>query len=266
MVSLLLLAAALLAWPSGAALRRLRLLRDRDRRTHALPAPRTVLVAAVAAGAGWLLLGPGGAVAGAVVGAVAWRRWLARREQRDSAAAVDGLVEALQSLVSELAAGAHPADAADRAAADADPAAARAMRAIAGTVRLNGDVDTALTRSALPPALSDAARQLARAWRLAARHGLPLADVLDAVRHDLDQRARFRRQVHARMAGPRASAAVLAALPLLGIALGEAMGARPLAVLSNTPSGQILLVTGTALICAGLAWSARLTGRGMATS
>ena len=36
------------------------------------------------------------------------------------------------------------------------------------------------------------------------------------------------------MAGPQASAAVLAALPVLGVALGSAMGADPLGILFGT--------------------------------
>jgi tight adherence protein B len=63
------------------------------------------------------------------------------------------------------------------------------------------------------------------------------------------------------MAGPRASAAVLAGLPAVGLLLGEAMGVQPLRVLSTTGTGQTLLVVGTGLLCAGVLWSARLTDR-----
>ncbi|SDD82043.1 type II secretion system F family protein [Actinokineospora iranica] len=262
MVTLLVLAAALAAWPRGTAARRLRLLGNGGRpRAWPRPRPHTVLVIVAAAVPGWLALGTGGALAAALVAATAWRRRRSRRELRDTFTAVDGLVEALRSLVAELAAGAHPADAAERAAADADPAAARVLRGAAGAVRLGGDVGAALSRGGLAPALADAAHQLGRAWQLAARHGLPLADVLDAVARDLDQRSRFSRRVLARMAGPRASATVLAGLPVLGILLGEAMGAHPLAVLSDGMAGQVLLVLGVALVCAGLAWAARLTGQ-----
>jgi tight adherence protein B len=169
---------------------------------------------------------------------------------------VDGLAEALRSMVAELRTGAHPATAAEAAAVDAQAAAARAMRAIAAAARLDGDVHRALTvTQPTVPALG----QVSRAWTLAGRHGLPLAEVLDAVRGDLQARARFARQVLARMAGPRASATILALLPAFGLALGEAMGARPLHVLTGTGSGQLLLLTGVTLACTGVAWSARLT-------
>jgi tight adherence protein B len=54
---------------------------------------------------------------------------------------------------------------------------------------------------------------------------------------------------------------VLAGLPLLGLALGHAVGANPLRVLSDTSAGQGLLVVGTGLACAGVLWSARLMSR-----
>jgi tight adherence protein B len=96
------------------------------------------------------------------------------------------------------------------------------------------------------------------AWSLADRYGIPLADLLDAVRSDTEQRVRFAAEVQARLAGPRATAAVLAGLPLLGLVLGHAVGAAPLRVLSETSAGQGLLVIGTGLVCAGVLWSARL--------
>ncbi len=61
------------------------------------------------------------------------------------------------------------------------------------------------------------------------------------------------------MAGPRTSATVLALLPALGVALGEAIGAHPLRML--TGPGQLLLAVGVALLCAGVAWCGRLTGQ-----
>lgn len=165
-------------------------------------------------------------------------------------------------MVAELRAGAHPASAAEAAAVDAQPSAATAMRAIAAAARLDGDLDRALAASRTAnPTTAHVLNQVARAWVLAQRHGLPLAEVLDAVRGDLETRRRFARQVLARMAGPRATATILALLPAIGLALGEAMGAHPLRVLTATPSGQLLLLVGVALACAGVAWSARITNQ-----
>jgi tight adherence protein B len=136
------------------------------------------------------------------------------------------------------------------------------LAAVASTSRLGGDPAVTLAQFADDqPALARAVRPLANGWSLAQRHGLPLADMLAAVQCDMAERARFLGTVRARMAGPRASGSVLAALPILGMLLGEAMGARPLHVLFATSLGQSLLLIGTALACAGTIWIARLTSQ-----
>jgi tight adherence protein B len=256
MLSLLCCATALITWPATSAARRLRdLTGTRNRRRLRPPRPSSVTLATTAVVAGWLIAGIGGAVAALLATITAWRRWRARGELHCSLSAVDGLAEAIRSLVAGLRAGAHPADAAESAAVDAHPEAAASMRAIAAAARLDGDVRLALGTG---PQTTGLAR-VSRAWTLAQRHGLPLADILDAVCRDLDQRVRFARQVLARMAGPRTSATVLALLPALGVALGEAIGAHPLHML--TGPGQLLLAFGVALLCAGVAWCGRLTGQ-----
>jgi tight adherence protein B len=63
------------------------------------------------------------------------------------------------------------------------------------------------------------------------------------------------------MTGPKASAGALALLPVLGIALGEAIGAGPLGVLTGTGLGQALLLAGVTLLCAGVLWSGRITSQ-----
>jgi tight adherence protein B len=63
------------------------------------------------------------------------------------------------------------------------------------------------------------------------------------------------------VAGPRASAGVLAGLPVLGLLMGSGVGADPWRVLTTTGTGTVLLVAGVALEGAGLAWSARLIRR-----
>jgi tight adherence protein B len=168
----------------------------------------------------------------------------------------------VHGLVAELRSGAHPVAAAESAARDAREPARAVLTAISATARLGGDLAATLRRFATDsPELAPVLRPLVGAWSLAQRHGLPLADVLDAVRQDVIGRVRFAHRMRARMAGPRASGIVLAVLPVLGILLGEAMGARPLHVLLVGSLGQTLLAVGTTLICVGLYWITRLTSR-----
>lgn len=203
------------------------------------------------------LIGPVGAVSAALLFAAGWHhRRISVRAKAETAAA-HAMAEAIGVLVAELRAGAPTELAAECAAADSTGEAAAAMRTLAGTARLGGDLPMR------GPGAPDPDRQaLAKAWSLSRRHGLPLADLLDAVRRDILATARFVTRVGASMSGPRASAAVLAALPGLGLLLGEAMGAGPVHVLTGTGIGQLMLVTGSVLILTGVAWSARLTNPG----
>ena len=63
----------------------------------------------------------------------------------------------------------------------------------------------------------------------------------------------------AQAAGARATAWLLAALPLGGIALGYGIGVDPLGVLLHTPIGAGCAVGATALQVTGLLWAERLS-------
>lgn len=261
-MSLLLVAMSLLALPMPSASRRLRALaRVPGRRLRMPRGGRVGGVLVVCALVGWTV-GPAGLVSAALVGSVLWRGVRARAARRGELVAMSAIADGLGAFVTELRAGAHPAAAAAGAAQDAEGAASVVLAGIASTARLGGDVDLALTGMARArPELRTPLAQLARAWQLSDRHGVPLADVLEAVRRDLDRRVAFASLVRARMAGPEASAAVLAALPVFGVLLGQLSGARPLSVLTSTAIGQVVLVIGALLVCAGLLWSGRLTGQ-----
>ena len=102
------------------------------------------------------------------------------------------------------------------------------------------------------------AQRLAAATTLAEACGAPLADVLD--RLDAHVRAVQRAQAVAdsQAAGVRASAALLAVMPLAGLGLGVAVGVDPWHVLLHTPAGSVALGLAVALQLAGIAWTARL--------
>jgi tight adherence protein B len=54
---------------------------------------------------------------------------------------------------------------------------------------------------------------------------------------------------------------VLAGLPVLGVGLGQLIGADPVGFLLSGGVGGWLLVIGTTLACIGLLWSDRITRR-----
>jgi tight adherence protein B len=88
--------------------------------------------------------------------------------------------------------------------------------------------------------------------------------VTAAVEDDLRARLRAEEELRSAVAGPRASATVLAGLPVLGLLMGSGVGADPWRVLTTTGPGTVLLVLGVALELAGTAWTGRLVRRAVA--
>lgn len=257
-VSALALAAALLLWPARP--RRVAVLRRAEprRRRPLRAAPVLVVGAAVA----WLV--PAAvAIAAAVVGGTVLtrrRRHSARMQRRQESAA---LQEALDVLVGELRTGVHPVAAFGTAAGEVAGPVQQGMSAVAARARLGADVAAGLEDVAATSQLPMHWERLAACWRLAHAHGLSIAALMRTAQRDIVERERFSAHVEAAMAGPRATAAVLAGLPVAGIALGELIGARPLAFLCGAGAGGWLLVIGVLLACTGLMWSDRITDRAL---
>ncbi|NEM05277.1 type II secretion system F family protein [Geodermatophilus normandii] len=256
-------ALALLAWP-GAASRR----RERLRRLAGGPRAAAAWSAAGAPSAWPVLAGVSGLAAGALAGpplvavlagtvaAGAARSVLRQREGHREVESLDVLADALAALAAELRSG-RPLEAATASAVGVvpDPAAARDLaRALRAPEAVPAEASSELDR---------AHERLAAAVRLSNRTGCSLAAVAGAVEDDLRARRRQRDELSSATAGPRASAALLAGLPLLALAMGGGIGARPWEVLTTTVIGQVLLVAGVALEAAGLAWSARLVRRAL---
>lgn len=186
-----------------------------------------------------------------------------RRHRRVRRAAVEGhaLQTALEVLVGELRAGSHPVRAFRVAADDTGGAVAVSLRSVAARARLGADVAAGLAAAARSSALPGQWERLALCWRLATDNGLGIATLMRAAQRDLAERQRFSARVSSSMAGARATAAILAALPVLGVLLGQLIGARPLRFLLSGHAGGWLLLIGSALACVGLLWSDRIADR-----
>jgi tight adherence protein B len=205
------------------------------------------------------VLPAGVVVAAAVVVGTAMlrlRRARARRRRIDEAAA---LQSALDVLAGELRAGAHPVAAFETAATEVVDDVAAALRAVAARARLGVDVGVGLRSAASESVVPSYWNRLAVCWDMAHRHGLAIALLMRTAQRDLVERARFESRVSAGMAGARATAGVLAVLPVVGIALGQLVGADPLSFLFSGGVGGWLLAVGATLSCAGLLWSDRIT-------
>jgi tight adherence protein B len=256
--ALLCLGAALLCWPAGTRLSRLagRPAPRRRPDVAALTAGPVGLVGpAVLAGvAGLLLSTPVVAALAAVCGGAVGRALRGRARSSASGRRTRALVEALGALAAELRAGRSLDDATGAAMSGCpDPATAAAL----GPVLRLGEPPPG-------PAADEPARALVRvaaAVRLSAATGCSLAGVVTAVEDDLRARLHAEQELGAAVAGPRASATVLAGLPVLGLLMGSGIGADPWRVLTTTGPGTVLLVLGVALELAGTAWAARLVRR-----
>jgi tight adherence protein B len=247
------LAAGLLCLPASVASTRLGVLRPV--RPDGRRWPRAVAPALLGALAGMLLLGPGGAIAGAIVVSTLRRARARRRATELTTTTCEQLADAVRRMTDELRAGGQPA--AVLGGLDTDgPMARRLLTGAATAARLGDGVPEALRRAAAGRAdVAADLERIARAWSLAERHGVPLADLLAKVHDDVRWRIRFAATVRAQLAGPAATAAILTALPALGLGLGQLIGADPVGVLRGGVLGQLLLVAGIGLITAGRAWS-----------
>lgn len=256
----LLLSLALLALPSSPRGRLMKPARVRGRPV----AGQVVCVAAGGLVAAGVLLPPTATFAAAAVAATAGLRYRRRRRLRRAVEEGRTLETALDVLVGELRVGSHPVRAFHVAAAETAETAgtvAVSLRAVAARARLGADVTSGLRAAARSSALPAQWDRLAVCWQLASDQGLAIATLMRAAQRDIAERQRFSARVSSSMAGARATATILAGLPVLGVLLGQLIGARPLRFLLSGHTGGWLLVVGSMLTCAGLLWSDRITDR-----
>jgi tight adherence protein B len=201
----------------------------------------------------WMDLGllvPSVLVGAAAVGVLAVRSRMAARSQTARRRA--RLVETCDQLAAELSAGQSPPRALQHAA-EAWPD----LGPVAAAAQLGGDVPGACRAVAELPG-AESLRSVAAAWEVAERSGAGLSLVLERMADALRAEDAVRREVDAALGPPRATARMLAALPVFGLLLGMAMGADPVGLLLTTPLGAGCLVVGSAFAVAGVWWVDRL--------
>jgi tight adherence protein B len=135
-----------------------------------------------------------------------------------------------------------------------------ALRSLIATARDGGDVPAALLAVA-PEGGGEGLRRLAACWRAGVTVGGGLVILVDRVAVSLREAEAHRQDVAAQLAGPRATARLLAGLPVLGLSMAAGLGMRPLDFLFGGPAGTACLVLGIALDGCGLWWTSRLVTR-----
>ncbi|MFE5654893.1 type II secretion system F family protein [Streptomyces sp. NPDC056517] len=199
-------------------------------------------------------------VLGVVAVPVVGRRLREAGRRREREARAERVVALCGAVVGELRAGWQPAQALSFGARETG-ALGDEEAAVLAAARFGGNVPEALRRAAGQDG-ADGLAGMAACWQVAVDGGAGLAAGLDRLEAALRDHREQRERLRAELAGAWATVAVLAVLPLAGVALGAALGADPLRVLLHTPAGLGCLVVGGALEAAGLWWAARIVRGG----
>jgi tight adherence protein B len=215
-----------------------------DRGQRRVMVPALVLCAAVLVPHTWiglmLVLAPA-----SWAGRLLWRRRTVARLAEANAAR---MAEVCDLVAAELSAG-RPPDAALREAA----LTWTALGPVAEVSRLGGDVPGALREAALVPGASGL-RLLAAAWTVSRRTGGGLGSATRRVAEAVRREQATRRVVVGELASARATARLMAGLPVVALLMGSGAGADPWSFLLRTPAGLGCLAAGLATGVAGLWW------------
>lgn len=101
---------------------------------------------------------------------------------------------------------------------------------------------------------------VARAWRVAALTGAPLARAIRVSAHASRERRRLERAVQVATAGARATVSVLTLLPLAGVGLAAVLGVSPVSLYGH-PLALASATAGAVLVLTGQLWSRRMVHR-----
>lgn len=192
------------------------------------------------------------AVAVVLTGVHQWRQWHAVQRRRTGAQQV---ARGCQVLAAQLRIGQVPVAALSAAAQECGALGpAVAAEQVGGSVA--GALETAAARA--EPGSRVGLAALAAAWRLAAQVGVGMAQAAEQVASHLAGLEAARRLVDSELTPARATGKMLAALPLLGIAMAAMVGGHPGAFLLGRTLGRWLLAVAVVLACVGIAWTDRL--------
>ncbi len=128
---------------------------------------------------------------------------------------------------------------------------------VAAQVGAGGRAGDGLRAAPGPPGLG----WLAVACDTAEQAGSPLVDVLTGFAAALRSDEQAATDRAAAMAGPRATATVLSALPVAGGGLGFLLGANPVTTLVGTGPGRVVLLAGAGAWASGRWWIRALVAR-----
>lgn len=193
-----------------------------------------------------------------LLGIAAAGMWAAHRQvqNRRARSAADrraaSVIDVCEGLAADLRAGQPPLSALRTASREWPE-----FCVVADAGRLGSDVPEALRGLAELPG-ARGLRAVAAAWVIAHRSGAGLADAVALAARAIREERATARIVETEMASARATARLLAVLPVGVLLIGRGTGGDPFAFLFGSTAGLICLGGGLALSWAGLAWLERI--------
>jgi tight adherence protein B len=206
-----------------------------------------VVASALLLGVPVLLLPTGALVTWVLVTLAARSRGDAQAMARRAA-----VVDSCEAMLGELAAGQPPQRALARAAD-----VWTELAPVAGAGALGADVADELRALAVRPG-AGALERLAGAWQLCAATGSGLASALEQVLATLRAEHEVVLAVRSELAAARATARLLAVLPLVVLVMAQGIGGDPWHFLLATVPGQLCLGLGALLGVSGVTWLERI--------
>lgn len=200
-----------------------------------------------------LLASSGGTSAPSVGSVLGW--W--RRRGKDDAELQRVAADLYVAAAAELRAGAGIPSALLRAADEVPPRLGGPVRRAGAVLLAGGEVDGVLAPRD-DPVVARLLRPLAVCLAVTVETGAALATALEQTSAALRAAHRLRVAVRSELAGARATALLLAGLPVVGLGLGAAVGADPLRFLLTTLPGWVCLLLAATLDALGLWWTGAL--------
>ena len=180
------------------------------------------------------------------------------RHRRPPPPPIERVATVAQRLAVLLGAGVAPSSALAHVRETDDDAV---LEAAVAAAEAGGDVAVAICRAAASEPAADAWQAVAAAWSVSSAVGAPLASTLRTMAESFRDVGRLQRELVVALAGPRATARLVALLPVVAVGFGVLLGFDTLRVLFATPIGIGCLVSGVILLLAGSRWSAVMVAR-----
>lgn len=212
----------------------------------------------------WLNISISCCIALGIAGAVGLWAMRHRKENKEYERAKNTLIQFLSLMANQLRAGVQGAYASHAVIEILKKSDAYH----AGTVRLldvatrrieaGGDPRTIFQAGILESPLDKELHRLGSLWSISLKHGIALAKVIEHHHTIMEARVQHDQNYVAQTKGAIFSARILVFLPIIGIALGSAMGTQPISFLLNGGLGGLVLIMGMILSAVGYIWSMKI--------